>query len=82
MKINIDSDKKVIILQESVNLQQFIEEVDELLGEELGQYTLEVGSMIFSYPVVNPYTPPFVPYTPVNPTYNPTWVTCSTDGNK
>lgn len=80
MKLQIDTVKKTIVLEESVNLDEFFREIRSLLEpEELIEYTMQVGFVqnlppTITYP--NYLWNPWNPYIPYNDPYK---VTCSAD---
>lgn len=70
MKFELDTENKTIKLKEEVNLNDFFSKVDDLLGEDWGEYTLIMGEKLeYIYKTVPPtYTPPTNPKTdPDNP---------------
>jgi hypothetical protein len=78
----IDTTNKTIKVEESVNLAEFIRQLEGLLSEgEWGEYTLEVSERIvyqyLNYPITDPLKPIYPPY---DPTYkDPYKVTCNMD---
>lgn len=71
MKINIDTENKVITLDEDVNLHEFYEEINTLLSDgKWRSYTLRIKTKIFDTPtIVTPHTI-INPYQPI-PNFNP-----------
>lgn len=59
MKFELDTENKTIKLKEEVNLNDFFTKVDDLLGEDWGEYTLIMGEKLeYIYKTVPPtYTP-------------------------
>ena len=67
MKFELDTENKTIKLKEEVNLNDFFTKIDDLLGEEWGDYTLIMADKVeYVYksipptyiPTVNPNTDP------------------------
>lgn len=64
MKFTINTDKKIITLEESVNLNIFIKTITEILGDSWKDYTLEKTiHYTWSYPSItyNPITYDHIP---------------------
>lgn len=80
MKIQLDTTNKIIRLEESINLDLFIESIKKLLpNNEWKSFTIETNTEIQwnQYPV---YIYPTWPPHPTYPTYP--WITCtSADGS-
>ena len=68
MKFELDTENKTIKLKEEVNLNDFFTKIDDLLGEEWGDYTLIMGEKVeYVYKNTPPtYTPPINPNTDPN----------------
>ena len=71
MKFELDTENKTIKLKEEVNLNDFFSKIDDLLGEEWGDYTLIMREKVeYVYksipPTYTPYTPPVNPNTDPN----------------
>lgn len=81
MKLQLDTDNKIIRIEESVNLNELMEVIKKLLPDgQWKEYKIETNStIIWSNPIVirdyNPYNPwitkPYVPY-------NEPYITCGT----
>ena len=56
MKLTLDTDRKVIEIDEAVNIAELIEELKTLFGKEWRAYSIE-QRITWSYPYV-PYIPP------------------------
>jgi hypothetical protein len=64
MKFELDTENKTIKLKEEVNLNDFFTKIDDLLGEEWGDYTLIMGEKVeYVYKNTPPISPP--PYPPI-----------------
>ncbi len=64
MKFEIDTENKTIKLKEEVNLNDFFTKIDDLLGEEWGDYTLIMDDRVeYAYKNTPPISPP--PYPPI-----------------
>jgi hypothetical protein len=63
MKFELDTENKTIKLKEEVNLNDFFSKIDDLLGEEWGDYTLIMADKVeYVYKSIPPtYTPPNTP---------------------
>jgi hypothetical protein len=91
MKIQIDTNTKVIRLLESANFAKFVKFAKKLLGEEYDKFTLEIVANIQYIPWYNPiyipYTQPYIqPYydytIPLNGTITtPNWTHMTTTIN-
>ena len=91
MKIQIDTNAKVIRLLESANFAKFVKFAKKLLGEEYEEFTLEVVANIQYVPWYNPiyipYTQPYIqPYYDYtislpSPTWTHTTTTVNSDGS-
>ena len=68
MKFELDTENKTIKLKEEVNLNDFFSKIDDLLGEEWGDYTLIMADKVeYVYKSIPPtYTPPVNPNTDPN----------------
>jgi len=77
MKIQIDTDKKIIQVIGDITLGELIKALKAMLGEDYKKYLLVNGQVSYPYqPWINPIVLPYyVPYTPTNPW--PT-ITCNT----
>jgi len=71
MKFMIDTEKKLITLEESTNLSTFVQTVEQMLGDDWVKYTL-LKTVVFNYnwsvinihnpvqfPILQPYQPTF-----------------------
>ena len=85
MKLQIDTNAKVIRIEELVNIAEFFTMVKKLFPNDLWkEFKLETNVInnwnspiiIKEYPVY-PQNP-FYPYNPLQPPYQPTWITCKT----
>jgi hypothetical protein len=79
MKLQIDTDLKIIKIEESINFGKLIEILERLLPDQWKEYKLETGTIIYW---TNPIQIiPSNPLPPYSPPYNP-WgypiITCST----
>jgi hypothetical protein len=79
MKIQIDTNKKIIKIQEPVNLEDFMQRIKKMIpADELDEYVIEASEFMVSIP----YTPtpvyPQYPAWPITPTYEPYKITCCT----
>jgi hypothetical protein len=66
MKIQIDTNQKVIRLLESANFAKFVKFAKKLLGEEYDKFTLECTNEVIYWkdPIVLPYSPYYpIPWT-------------------
>lgn len=96
MKLQLDTDKKTIKIEESVNIGEFLKTLNQLLPNELWkEFTLEVVPLSIDWPqnpiiIPQPYVPPVYPMNPVYPTYPPInplypdfpWITCVANDNE
>lgn len=69
MKFIVDTERKLITLEESANLANFVEVIEKMLGDQWKEYTLEKTVMFdWSYRQIN-IQPIVIPYTPTYPSY-------------
>lgn len=75
MKLQINSTEKIIRLEEQVNLGELFTFLEEILPDlKWREYSIEGVIVDWSYPIINPITPPYPQYPWPNPITNP-WVT-------
>ena len=66
MKVTIDTKRKVIEIDESINIEELIEELKALLGKEWKEYSIEQKIEGPYYPIY-PYYPTFPITYPIYP---------------
>lgn len=75
MKIQLDTTNKEIVIEESVNLHEFYQTINNLLpGGEWRDFTLKIEKIVeWRDPIniPNPLTEPINPYSPLPDTTNP-----------
>ncbi len=77
MVMKIDTKNKNIILEDSVNYNEFILQIDKMLGEEKKDYNILVNPIIINTTTITPSNPFIQPYQyPQEPFFsNPIWTT-------
>ena len=88
MKVEINTQEKIIKLTETVNLGELFTFLEEILPDlKWREYSIEVNVVnnwqnpIVPFTPYTPITPPNIPFNPINP-FGPFYITSSTDGNK
>ena len=77
MKFTIDTEQKVIEINEGCNISELINKLKELLGKDWKNYKLEQPLQWTCYPYI-PYSPVIYDVTtPLDGTYK---ITCNSDG--
>lgn len=81
MKIQIDTDNKIIRLLEISNLADFVKFAKRLLGDDYEKYSIDMsgsGNLYpWTYPIIIPYPYPVAPTIPYSP-YGWPIITCDT----
>lgn len=82
MKLQLDTENKIIKIEETVNLGELFETLERLLPNgEWKSFKLDVHTTINW--TQNPITFPYIPYEPIKPWYEQPWITyytANTDG--
>lgn len=84
MKIQIDTTKKIIKIEEKVNLSELFNLLEQLLPNGLWEdFTLDVNTTVtWSNPIIwrDIIVRPITPIVPTYPTYPQPWITCESTG--
>ena len=78
MKLQLDTKEKVIRLEESINLGEFVDAIEQIFPNKVWrEYRLETNCTI---QWINPVTVPIYPYTPYTNPYPYPWITYDCTG--
>lgn len=89
MKIQIDTDNKIVKILEDTNIGMLVEMLKDLLKEDFNSYTIKAVEMssipwidpiIIPYPYPLPTTAPYTPFTNPYPAWDWPITICGTTG--